>query len=150
MNETQPAVKPLMDSGNTGDKWDKNVHTPVTFAATATAPPESRAPRAPANELVLSTGIRSGRCGEGPIPPHELSVSPKERLQLTRKNDHRARGRPPLIAAIKCRSRRRRARSVHLALEDLWLVTNDKQLDLGAQLGRLKSQRSTRTWRRTR
>jgi hypothetical protein len=45
---------------------------------------------------------------EGPPPPHELPGHRRSICEVTRNDDHRARGRVQLIAAMNSRSRRRR------------------------------------------
>ncbi len=71
---------------------------------------------------------------EGPLPPHQLPVPPKERLGAdqerrppsSRKDPaHRGHEHPVLAA---------KARAAHLALEDLQLVTKDHELDFGIEL----------------
>ena len=52
---------------------------------------------------------------------------------MTRKDDHRARGRALLIAAMNSRSPRRR-RGLPTWLEDHQLVAKDHQFDFGVRL----------------
>src|SRR5919106_6620754 len=71
---------------------------------------------------------------EGPLPPHQLPVPPKERLGADQerrppssRKDPAHRGHEHPVMAAK-------ARAAHLALEDLQLVTKDHELDFGIQL----------------
>ena len=76
------------------------------------APPPGVLPSHRQDELSNLVGDRWPAAGrprpEGPHPPHELPVPPKERLRPDQDEDHRARGRTLLIAAMNRRSRRRR------------------------------------------